>query len=476
MKQGTGKLAIGFWMTLIVIGTLIAQPIHFVAAQTDPDEAEGELMDESVPVPANTVSCFDYYSFGSVQANLTAPVTSAVSGTAVTFSGTLKNDNSYPIVDGALYVKVFKKRGTSNDGNGPDVVDQFFVKGDIVIPAKGSVPASFQWKVPSYAQTGEYELATFFTTSRKFNLLGLSFTDDVVGNTVPFRVSGEQTGIVKFDKSGVTVNDEPYFFAAFPPRADASEPVTVKASVVNTSGAAQTATVSWVIYQWDAQLRENVVQEETRQLNVPPGVSTETSVVVRDTKYPVYLAIATIKWKDTQSIIGARFVREGVDRTRINFPGVTSFPLTAGEENTLFSCLHNSGEAAVVPGGKLELTLSDVSGNLIHTYTYSGDVTGAMMGVAEKFTPEKDYDYFVLDARLYQGDQFIDEAHLVYDCQAIDPSLCKPHTQPNFLDTVIGSLRAIAAIVGAIVLLILVLAIYRRISRKSIKTTQLPPM
>ena len=175
-------------------------------------------------------------------------------------------------------------------------------------------------------------------------------------------------------------------------------------------------------------------------------------------------------------MIGARFVREGVDRTRINFPGVISFPLNAGQENTLFSCLHNSGESPVVTGGKLELALTDASGNLIHQYTYSGDVTGAMMGVAEKFIPQKDYDYFVLDARLYQGDQFIDEAHLVYDCQTIDPSLCKPHVEPTFLDSITGSIRNIAVIVIGVIILIVVLWIYRRISRKPVNTTQLPPM
>ena len=462
-----------------IIGlSFLLMPFALVAAQTqDVPEAkfDGAVGAQAVAMPANTVSCFDYYTFGSVQANLTAPITSTVSGTSITFSGNLKNNNPYPIVDGALYVKVFKSRGSSNDGNGPDVVDQFFVKGDITIPANGSAPVSFQWKVPSYARSGDYSVATFFTTSRKFNLLGLSFTDDVVGNTVPFRVVGEQNTGVAFDKTGVTVGDQPYFFAAFPPRTDGSAPVAVKAKIRNTTTTAQTATVSWVIYQWDAQLRENAVQEETRQITVPAGGSADTSITVRDAKYPVYLAVGTLKWKDTQSIIGTRFVREGVDRTRINFPGVTNFPLNAGEENTLFSCLHNSGGSAVVPGGKLELTLTDAVGNLIHQYTYSGDVTGAMMGVAEKFTPEKTYDYFVLDARLFQGDTFIDEAHLVYDCEVIDPSLCKPHVAPTFLDSIIGSMRNIAIIVLGVIILIVVLWIYRRVSRKP-NTTQLPPM
>ncbi len=462
-----------------VIGLLLLLPVGLVAAQgtdaTPEFDPEGAVGPASVPAPANTVSCFDYYSFGSVQANLNASVVSAVSGTPIAFKGTLKNNNPYPIVDGALYVKVFKSRGSSNDGNGPDVVDQFFVKGDIVIPANGSVPLSFQWRVPAYAQSGDYQLATFFTSSRKFNLLGLPFTDDVVGNTVPFKVSGEQTTGVKFDKAGVTVNDEKYYFAAFPPRVDGSAPAVVDATIRNTTSSAQTAIISWVVYQWDGQLRENAVQEETRQIPVPAGGRATASITVRDTKYPVYLVVGTLKWQDTQSVIGVRFVREGVDRTRINFPGVMSFPLVGGQENTLFSCLHNSGEGALVPGGRLELTLSDASGNPIHEYVYSGDVTGAMMGVAEKFTLEKTYDYFTLDARLFQGEEFIDEAHMVYDCQRIDPNLCSAPPEVSAAG-VLGSLKAIVVIVLAVIVLLLAIWIYRRLSHRPTNTTQLPPL
>lgn len=469
----------GTYMRVLWVILIVMLPLAFVVAQEEAESEDEEFLEEEyfaeVPVPANTVSCFDYYSFGSVQANLTTSVASAVSGTPIVFTGTLENNNPYPIVDGALYVKVFKSRGSSNDGNGPDVVDQFLVKGDIVIPANGSVPVTFQWRVPAYAQSGDYQLATFFTASRKFNLLGLTFTDDVVGNTVPFRVVGEQTGSVRFDKAGVTINAEPYLFAAFPPRIDASAPAVVNATIRNTTGSSQTATVSWVVYQWDAQLRENAVQEETRQVTVPAGGSAPISITVRDTKYPVYLVVGTLKWQDAQSVIGARFVRDGIDRTRINFPGVMSFPLMAGQETTLFSCLHNSGSASLVPDGRLVLTLSDSLGNLIHEYTYEGGVTGAMMGVAEAFTPRKSYDYFVLDARLYRGEEFIDEAHLVYDCQEINPSLCVPESAPNFLDSIIGSARNIAVILGLVVVLILVLAIYRRMSRRP-NTTQLPPM
>lgn len=385
---------------------------------------EEEPLFDNEPIAPIGVSCFDYYTFGSVQAQLTAETASTVSGTPISFSGFIVNSNPYPVLDGNLFVKVFKSRGDTNDGNGPDVVDEFFAAHNVVIPAHGKVPVSFSWKVPAYAQSGEYRIATFFTTSRKFNLLGLSFTDDVVGNTVSFSVLGEQKTGVSFKKDGASVNGEPYFFAAFPPRANATDPVPVKATLKNTTASAERVRVQWSVYQWDAQLRENVVHEFSEDITVPARGVAYSTVSVTNTEYPVYLARAEMKWKDTKSVIGVRFVREGIDRTRINFPGVLSYPLVAGQENTLFSCLHNSGSSALVPGGALELTLSDMTGEPIHTYTYTGDVSGAMMGVADTFVPEKSYDRFMLDARLYQDGEFVDEAHLVYDCDKIAPGSC----------------------------------------------------
>jgi len=448
-------------ITKLLAGSVLLFAPVLAFAQAGP----GDPNTPAIQMPTNTVSCFDYYTFGSVQANLTAPVTSAVSGTAITFSGTIKNNNPYPIVDGSLYVKVFKSRGSQNDGNGPDVVDQFVAMGDITIPANGSIPASFAWNVPSYAQSGDYQLATFFTTSRKFNLLGLSFTDDVVGNTVPFRVSGEQKTGVMFSKSGATVGGQSYFFAAFPPRVSATDSAKVTATIKNTTNQSQQVTVSWTVYQWDAMLRKNAVQEESHTVTVPAGGSVPASVTVTDKNYPVYLAVGTLTWKDTKSIVGIRFVRDSVDRTRINFPGVMSFPLVKGQQTTLFSCLHNSGSSTVVPNGRLELSLLDTAGNPIHEYVYTGGVTGAMMGVADQFIPAKNYDTFRLEARLYDGDTFIDEAVLDYDCNDIDPSTCSaggslPASQLFDLSNIFGgSSNSLVVIIAIVVLLAIIMLI-----------------
>jgi hypothetical protein len=421
-------------------------------------------------VPAQSASpdianCFDFYRFDSVQVHVRASG-NAVSGTPITFSGTIANDNSYPIVDGMLYVKVFRQTpGTQPDG--PDVVDAFVVKNGVSIAASSSVPVSFSWSVPANAPTGTYEIATYFSSSGKFDLLGLPFTDDVTGNTVPFSVSGEQRGAVQFDKSRVTINGSPYHFAAFPQSISPTSSADIVATAVNTTASDITATVTWKIYQWNSQMEQNSVQEiPSAAVKIPAHGSTKVTVTVSDARFPVYLAVGTLSWKDTHSVIGVRFYRSGIDRARINFAGLNAFPLRAGQPTTLFSCVHNEGSSVTVPG-RLELTVSDDAGSVIASHIYSGQITGDMMGIADTFTPAKDYDRFTLDARLYAGNQEVDNAHLVYDCRDIDAKACRQEEEQS-IGSVFGlSGRTLLLAIVSLILIIGILVVLTRQRRRS---------
>ncbi|USN88601.1 MAG: hypothetical protein H6780_03890 [Candidatus Nomurabacteria bacterium] len=370
--------------------------------------------------PDGTVSCFDYYTFGSVKVNVQGVLASTVSGVPFTFTGTIDNENPYPVVDGAVYMKIFRQPGDgSTPVNGYDVVYQGFVEEGLSLPAGGSMPINFSWNIPAALPSGQYQAAFFYTSAKRFNLLGLPFTDDVVGNTVSFAVTGELTDTVTFQKDSVTVADNNYFFAAFTPKVDTVAPVEVAAVLVNTTDKEQVVPITITTYAWDQQRAENVVDTTTTSVTLAAGESSPLRHVVTDTRNSVYLVVFESSYLDTKSILNVRFTRSDVPTTRINFPAVTSYPLRAGEQATVFSCLHAAGTMEMVAGGKLELTLKDEAGNPFHAYTYEGGVTGAMMGVAEVFTPERDYSKFTLSAALYRDNQLVDTVDMVYDCTAL---------------------------------------------------------
>jgi hypothetical protein len=459
-------------LILTSLASLVFSPLAALA-QSDTVVNEDEIPAASFASdlsPKGLVSCFDYYQFGSVQAHISPSVVEVVSGTPILFAGELTNDNPYPVVDGALYVKIFRTRdnGGVKNANGPHVVDQFFVEKDIALPANGSKPIEFEWEVPSHALSSEYQVATFFITSDKFNLLGLSFTDDVTGNTESFQVSGERSTGVYFNKDTVSINDRPYYFAAYPPRFEEEELITVVTEIVNETDEEVMIPITWKLHYWDAQHEDNLIEERQEEVSVPANGSTELEYTIEDTDNAVYLLEGTSTWKDAKSIVNVRLGRSGNDRARINFPSVTAFPLVEDEEVELFSCFHNAGFESQLPDGRLELQLVDTDGHVIHEYIYNGAITSAMMGVADTFTPARTYDAFRLEANLYQNDQLVDNVIVEYNCEDIDPSQClsDEEKQTASLLLTMPLLTILGSILGAI-LLVGVYMLWRRRQRKN---------
>jgi hypothetical protein len=276
------------------------------------------------------------------------------------------------------------------------------------------------------------------------------------------------------------VADEPYRSATALPVVDTGTPVTIEAKIANDTASSQTVRVLWEIYQWDAQLRENVVQEESRTITVPSHSSAPISITVTDTEYPAYLAVGKLDWKDTSSIVNVRFARDGVDRARINFPGTLSFPLTDGQPNGVFSCLHDSGEYDIPSGGRLDLRLLDRDSNIIHEYHYEGGISSAMMGLLSEFTPKKNYDYVLLNARLSQDGEFVDEVTLIYDCMRIDPSQCRGESGGDWsalpLDILVKAGPILLLVGVVLVTFIVLLAILKYLNRAAARPPEPPSL
>jgi uncharacterized repeat protein (TIGR02543 family) len=384
-----------------------------------------QLNGQESTISQGAVSCFDYYTFNSITADITSSTNDAVSGTSMDFYGTLTNKNPYPIVEGTLYVKVFKSTGPEKNPNGPDVVDQFIAVDNINIPANGSVPVSFTWQVPAYAVSGDYRLATFFTSDKKFNLLGLSFTDDIVGNEYLFTISGEQDEYIMFDKSSVVINDNPYYFAAYPPRIEPEKPANVSVSVLNNTDEYRDVNVLWKLYKWDAMHPDNFVREFSSVASIQANSASEISVSIDDADAPVYLLIGEIQERDTKSIVNIRYVRGDIDKVRLNFPAVTKFPLQEGEDTTVFTCLHNAGQSHQVLNNKVVLEVKNAKGKVIESHIYEGPITGEMMAIKKDFKPKKSLDKFSVYSAIYTNGVLVDESTMEYDCALIDPRTCQ---------------------------------------------------
>ena len=378
------------------------------------------------PTDPTRMYCATYFKIGSIQADLTPATNDVVPGSDMTFTGVIRNQNNAPLVDGQLYVKIVFKGVDGNDytqQSGSPVVDQFLVEDHINLKSQGEHPITVTWPVPSHASMGKYELATYYTSADRYNMLGLTFSDDIAGNTIPFSVTGTNPAAVAFDKASVTLNDQPFAFAAPPPHFTKDGPVMAHATLVNPSDQPKTVEVTWSLYSWDFIRSEYLRDSMTETVTLNPNEKKVLAHATKPIDDPVSLLVVQAKDQDVKSVLNIRFVRDGIQEARSNRLMMLDYPLRAGKQNALFGCVHSMSDDAV-PGSTFTLSLKDMQGKLIHDYVYSGDISRNVMGFKNDFVPTQDLTEFTLTGTLTQPNRPTESVTLDYHCQDIDPSLC----------------------------------------------------
>lgn len=415
-------------------------------------------------LPEGATSCFEYYRFGSVQVDVSPTLKQTVPGVPMTFKGKIKNANKYPVVDGQVYAKIFyagKNSDAFTHRDGYPLVDFILVRDEVVINGESEQDITFDWQVPHYAQGGEYNVAMFFTSAKRYSLLGLTFTDDVVGNQTTFSVTSDSTtSPVTFNKTNVRLNSTEFDFASPPPFFTKDEQVTAFATLINSGDTERTVSVTWVTSVWDGILKENERKREAVSVQLKPHESKEISYIPPILDATVTYLVAELADRDTKSILSIRFVRNGIEETALTLPTIIKYPITAGEENTLFSCA-NSTNFPIVQDTTITLTLTDTEGNAIESYTYSGGITGDMMGVKKSFIPSTSYTDFNLNAVMERRGEVIENVTMEYRCADIDPSLCPvvqelpeiPVPQPKFMLYVMTATIIILIGIGGILVM-----------------------
>jgi len=377
----------------------------------------------STTIPQGLEDCFNYYTFGSVEAQISGSLSRVYQGTNFSVAGTLTNQNPYPITDATVWVKIIKlntgatKKGVSGS---VDVVDMFKTAEHITLAAHGSRPLSFIWKAPTDTQPGSYRMVTFVDGNEQFSLSGLLFTDDTFGNTLDFSVVGQDFGALRFDKHTVQLNKKPFHFTGYPPQIAASSTPTVSAVILNSGNDILPAHITWKLYYWDNAIPSHLIAERTQEQLVAAHASTTVSFTVTDTAHSVYYLVGELLDKNgaDRSVIGVRFSRDGVNTPRLEFAGVNQYP--AATSSTAFACMHATNDDPNTPVTNGKLTLSVFAPGFFGTTTlaqksYEGVITGDMLALAVPFTAQA--KTFTVIADLFQDGKIVDSVSVPYRCE-----------------------------------------------------------
>lgn len=448
-----------------LLAALLTTLVPVSAFAAAPEPFHPGLDTVSIPKPDGLSSCFDHYRFGSVPAVISTSLAQVSQGSTLSFSGTLTNENTYPITDATVHIKIFHIRSHTKDVNGPDVVDFFPAKEHVTLKPSETIPLSFTWKVPADTEPGEYQAVTYVTSENRFELQGLSFTDDVVGNSTNFTIVGEKTGALRFTKDSVTVASKPFYFAAFPPRiSEGVTEVPVTAEVSNTTALPMKGKITWSLYYWDALSESHLLDTKTEDLKVHPQASTTVEYLVKDTAHTVYFLKGDIVSSGgTHSLIGVRFVRSDVQEPRFNFVTI--------DGATAVACIHSTGNAPAKDGA---VTLSVTSNvwyapflRVLHLGTlasasYQGDIPGDIYALTAPI--KSSASGYVIHATLSQKGKTIDSFTETYSCT----DLGKPC--PNIIVTTLYQVFPLILVL----LLIVGFLFWKRRHRTTTLPTNLP--
>jgi len=373
----------------------------------------------------NLINCFQYYNFGSVDIRIDPSRYTYQSSETMVFKGTLENKNDYPVVDGEVYVKIYRRdSGSENARNGDFQIAEFKALKGINIDSRAKKGVNFDYRLPERLAPGEYLAQFFFEVSGKYNLAGLSFHSSMPGSVTSFAVKSAAGGAVYFDKDNVKVNGKPYGFRQVSQPEQSENGITVSAPLKNPTAEAADIEIQKDIFFWDALDEKNKLNSESEKITLPPNGSVDVSYAIPKPQYSVYLIRFTAKGSAGQSIIGVRPTVNGIFQPRLNYPALASFPLKSGQKSVLFTCFHNAGVDR--NKGRVILILKDDQGNIIKEHSYDGDVTGEMLGTAAEFVPEKNYNKVTLLAEIYNDKgELADSSVENYDCNRFDPSICE---------------------------------------------------
>jgi|GEM_PF-1001756 len=389
------------------------------------EEADYSKIIRNPEQPAGTVNCFDYYVFDSIKMNFN-PVGGKnwfTNKERMVFQGTITNENDYPIVDGQVFVRVgAKNQSYATEGNFP--IDEFIAIDNINLNSQEEKPVEFTWMVPAEAVGGAYQMDFFFTSGKKFNLSGLDFSNEIFGSTLFFEIKTDNAYAISFDRSKTKINGGDYKHIGDPFIISSGAPVKIEQAINNKFKENKAVSVQYDLFWWDSLNDQNKITTKTDKYVLKGGES-KTLVYyldkMADSVY--YLKMTATYDTDQKSIINIKLVSDQ-EHARLNYAGLTKFPLEKGSSGAVFSCFHNAAKKST--NGKVEISLTDKNGNQISKASYSGKIIGGMMAVKNDFNAKGNYEWVKLSAKITDNSgKEIDKYETVYDCNLMKSEACQ---------------------------------------------------
>lgn len=407
-----------------IIGLLLSPNIIAIAQETNG-------LDTSRVASGALGDCFDTYRFGSLEMNLTPNKSEYEPGDGVVMKGKITNTNNYPLIGVSVSARVLKDIPNANNQAFTTTIDEFVLVNNITLDAQESINIEEVYNLSMQAIQGEYQIYLFGYQEDRFNISGLSFTDDIYGSRFSFSVKGGNTESVYLDQTRTTVGGKKHVNHAYVTQHNPSKPIEVKIPLKNTTNKEQKVTLDSNLYRWDGLREEQIERFNSREVTIPAKGEIEIVETVQSPYLPVYYLklVANVagvpEAQKQQSISNIRFIAEGLNAVRFNWVGFNTFAKGAGQEGKVVTCIHNTS-TGTANDISVETKVTDKRGREIASSSYRGNVGGAISGIEANLPTDKIINEALITSVLKDKDgKIIDTVNIAYDCKKIgDGSKC----------------------------------------------------
>jgi hypothetical protein len=417
-------------LIIFTLGISLLIPNLFVIAQEEVPEIS--LSAEGVK-SGELADCFDVYKFQSI--GITVGVDKSVYKTneMVEIGGNMVNNNPYPIIDSTLRARILRNHPNPVDRRARYItVDDLIIKENINLKPSERIDFNYEYFIQGNAPSGEYIIQYYVYNQDRFNLAGLSFTEDVIGNMTTFNVEGGGQHIY-LDKANITVDGKEHDTRGFMLQVAKDETIPVKIPLINPEKEAKEIEISYKLYKWDEVLQSNLINANIQQVTVPANGKVDLEYKVDTKTEPVYylvieaksLGVTETSTVNNKTMAHIRFAVEGNNKSRINWVGLNKYPVQKGDEVQVMTCVHNTAYATDQGPIKVKSIVKDSKGKELAKIEYEGIMVSAISGLANNFKADKNLNKITIETSLYNvNNEIVDSLITTYDCNELSPESC----------------------------------------------------
>jgi len=381
--------------------------------------------------------CQKYYQFGEVKVNLNTKRTSYTRREKIEVFGTVVNENTFPLLNIAVYAHLRRINEDTHLENGHFLIDRLIIAQDLNFLPKETKELSADFEVKNIYPQGKYQLQYFVLSKEGFYYSGRPFLEEDFAGVTNFEIKNTIAPQVYFNLNSLILNGNPQKIREYIPIFSQGENPLIEIALKDLRRERGDLLIIYKWYRWDDAFEGNLVETGREFTFADQEPIFQTVFDLPDPGAYVLL----LEMNDlTRSLFKFRIARRGekADKLRMNDLGITNYPIDAKKDRA-FVCFHSPSEENS-PQTRVALSLLDQKGQVLEKKSIEDSFSSEVTAISIPLTKLSDKLNFSIEADFQnlENPSLSQKLKYDYDCHLFDQSLTS--LSANYQDNVINLL------------------------------------